>query len=241
MEILAVPGRARGPGRITRHSGDAARTRAGSPPSVTWSASTSPWNAPPQIGKASCNETTDGIEIVVCAELGAGGGSISAAAEEPEALATRTLVSEGVRKTALPVLSVFTRTSIPECEPRSTITPSASRPSTPRTARGAGLSATSFGGSTMVTAQVVEGLDCGRVTEVAPKKRMSGITPMRKIGRSRTLKNRPAAVREPFPAVILSRAACPAHRFFLHGTRGKDRDQVRRPGRNLPESKGRVR
>src|SRR5450432_4538624 len=119
------------------------------------------------MGKASCIETTGGKEIVVCGELGVGGGSISAAAEAPDALAIKTPVSEGAKKTALPVLSVFTRTSIPECEPRSTITPSASRPSTPRTARVAGLSATSFGGSTIVTAQVVDGLDCRYATEDA--------------------------------------------------------------------------
>src|SRR5580658_1632419 len=88
------------------------------------------------------------------------GASISTAAEFPAALTISTVISVGAVKKARPDLSVFTRCP----PPTSTVIPSASRPSTPRTASVAGSPATNRGGSTIETVQVVAALDCARAT-----------------------------------------------------------------------------
>src|ERR1700678_3631546 len=81
--------------------------------------------------------------------------STKAAALLPEPLAIITGEPEGVVNVARPVLSVFNCSESPTV----TVIPSARRPSTPRTASVAVLPATTFGGSTIETAQVVEALD----------------------------------------------------------------------------------
>src|SRR5271168_834 len=60
-EMVAGPGDAFGPGRMTRHSGDAASTKAGSPLILTKLASVE--NPAPHIENRSCKDTTCAIEI----------------------------------------------------------------------------------------------------------------------------------------------------------------------------------
>src|SRR5271155_5821780 len=129
-------------------------------------------------------ETAGAIEMPRGAVAGTV-GSTSAAAEAPEAVASRTAPSEGAVKEALPVPSVITFWSLP----RVTVTPEASRPCTPITASVAGWPATIFGGSTIVTVQALKGVDCacaGKAERAGNKKPVRKRKHMARDGRSRS-------------------------------------------------------
>src|ERR1700735_84289 len=157
IAIFAGPGSALGFANTTRPSGDAARTKARSALSVPRFASTCSRKCPPQTENWSTSETT-GETISAFFSTEGSAASTKAAALLPEPFAIITFTPEGVVKFARPVLSVFTRS----VSPSTTVIPSARRPSTPRTASVAILPATSFGGRTIETAQVVEEFDCAR-------------------------------------------------------------------------------
>src|ERR1700733_7921337 len=159
MESFAGPGSARGLARTTIHSGEDAGTNARSLLILTRFASTLPRKPPPQPENRPTGDTT-GATIAPGSPAPVVGASIRAAAESPAAVAISTGAALGAGKKARPLLSVFTRWPFPP----STVIPSASRPSTPRTASVAGRPAMSLGGSTIETVQVVAEVDCARAS-----------------------------------------------------------------------------
>src|SRR5216684_1938696 len=232
----AGPGVAFGPGRTIRHSGEAASISARSWLIFTRFASASPRNSPPQIEKESLTEIM-GATLIVCEPLAEPSGFTSAAAALPEAFAITTSPSVGVVKTARPVESVITLWSFAT----STVTPETSFPSAPKTASVAGLPATTFGGSTIVTDHVGFGVDCARVVPPHEKLIMTAASKWNMTAGEMAKLTERAARRDPRQSDIILKCRGRSPRTRApRGTAGKVLDRSHSPERTPPGSRARA-